>query len=311
MTVCVTGAYGFVGRALTARLAVDGRPLVRAVRTAAHPADVAVGSISAATDWQHALRGCRAVAHLAARVHVMQDSARDPLAEFRAVNTAATLNLARQAAAEGISRFVYVSTVKVHGERGHFTDADTPEPQDDYAVSKWEAEAGLREIARDTGMQVVVLRPPLVYGPGVGANFCRLMRAIDRRMPLPLALVRNRRSLVYVGNLADAIAACLTHPAASGHSYLVSDGEDVSTPDLIRRLGQALQRKPLLLPVPPGFMRVAGLLTGKSQEVDRLLGSLTVDGRGLRRDLGWSPPFTLGGGLEATAHWYRQQDAAA
>ncbi len=310
MKVCVTGANGFVGQALTARLTADGITVVRALRSAVRPGDVATGDIRRPTDWCMALQACQAVVHLARGVHVMRDGARDPLAEFRHVNTAGTLNLARQAAAAGVGRFVFVSTVKVHGESGEFTEADTPSPQDAYAVSKWEAEAGLRQIARETGMAVVVLRPPLVYGPGVGANFCRLMRAIDRHLPLPLALVRNRRSLVYVGNLADAIASALRHPDAAGKTYLVSDGEDVSTPELVRRLAGSLRRRPLLLPVPTALMRVAGRLAGKSQDVERLLGSLAVDSSGLGRDLGWSPPFTLTEGLAATAQWYRRRDAA-
>lgn len=308
-SILVTGANGFVGRAVCDRLETTGRSVKRAVRRASRPNEIEVGDIGSRTDWQSALAECDAIVHLAARVHVMHDQAADPLDEFREVNTRGTLNLARQAAQSGIKRFVFLSSVKVNGESGLFGADDEPAPQDAYGVSKAEAEEGLREIARETGMEVVILRPPLIYGPGVGANFFRLMRAVDKGMLLPFGLVKNRRSLVYLGNLVGAIVCCLDHPAAAGKTYLVSDADDVSTPELVALIANALGRSPRLFPVPPGLMRFAGRLLGKGQEVDRLLGSLAVDSSAMHRDLQWTPAFTIQQGLSATAAWYRERHA--
>lgn len=308
--VLVTGANGFVGQAVCEQLAASGRACVRALRLADGGPSIAIGNIDGNTDWRAALAGCDVVIHLAARVHVMHDTAADPLAEFRAVNTAGTLNLARQAAQAGIRRFIFLSTVKVNGESGHFSERDQAAPQDAYACSKHEAEDGLHEIARNTGMEMVILRPPLVYGPGVGANFLSLIRAIDRGLPLPLGRIRNQRSLIYRGNLASAIMACLDHPAAVGKTYLVSDGDDVSTTELIRRIAAALHRLPRLLPVPPGLMRILSRCLGKQAAVDRLLGSLSVDSGAICRDLGWRPPFSMQAGLTCTIDWYRHKDGS-
>ena len=303
----ITGANGFVGQALCRHLEAISRPITRAVRCAHLPNETEIGNIGASTHWHAALAGCDAIVHLAARVHVMHDTATDPLLAFREVNTQGTLHLARQAAAQRVRRFVFISSVKVNGESGLFSDGDAPSPQDAYALSKWEAEQGLLEIGRETGMEVVILRPPLVYGPRVGANFLRLMRAVDRGIPLPFGAVDNQRSLIYVGNFVDAMTICLDHPAAAGKTYLVSDGECVSTPVLIRQMAKALSRSPRLLPIPPRLMRFAGHLLGKAAEIDRLLGSLAVDPRAIGHDLGWTPPFSLEEGLAATANWYRQQ----
>jgi nucleoside-diphosphate-sugar epimerase len=266
----------------------------------------AVGDIGPETDWHVALGGVEAVVHLAARVHVMRDTSVDPLAAFRAVNTEGTLNLARQAAAAGVKRFIFVSSIKVNGEGrdSPYTEFDLPAPQDAYAISKWEAEQGLREIESATGMEVVILRPPLVYGPGVGANFLRLMRSVERGWPMPFGRVDNRRSLLYLGNFTDAIRVCLDHPAAAGKTFLVSDGDDVSSADLIRRLALAMCRPARLLPVPPSWLRAAGVLFGRGAEVDRLLGSLCVDSSQIRRELGWRPPFSMDEGLRQTADYY-------
>lgn len=306
-TVLLTGARGFVGRAAAARLAADGYSLRRAVRRQAADGETAVGDIGPDTDWRPLVAGCDAVVHLAARVHVMNDPAADPLAEFRRTNTAATLNLARQAAAAGVRRFVFMSSIKVQGESGVFSEADPPSPGDPYARSKWEAEQGLQALAAESGMELAVLRPPLVYGPGVGANFLRLLRAVDRGLPMPFGAIANRRSLIYLGNLVDALALCVRHAGIRRSAYLVSDGEAVSTPELVRRIAAALGVPPRLLPVPPALMRLAGRLTGKAPEVARLLGSLALDDGAIRRDLGWAPPFSLDDGLAATAAWYRRQ----
>lgn len=318
--VLITGADGFVGSALCNRLSNEAVPSRGAARRLKAPLDsdqhmVAVGDISAETDWSSALQDVTEVVHLAARVHLMNESSPNPLAEFRRVNVEGTASLARQAAAHGVSRFVFLSSIKVNGEltgAGQpFTATDVPSPEDPYGVSKCEAERRLWQIATETGMEVVVLRPPLVYGPGVKGNFIRLMRVIDKQLPLPLGAIQNQRSLIYLDNLVDAIRVCLTHPKAKGKTFLVSDGEDVSTPGLIRRIAAALGRKPLLLPVPVSWMRWAGAFLGKKAAVDRLLGSLCVDMTPLREELGWNPPYTMQAGLETTAQWYGKTKATA
>ncbi len=314
MRVLVTGATGFVGAPVARALAAAGLAVRAAVRRAADGErlagldTVAVGNLSANTDWRAALADMDAAVHLAGRAHMLQEEAADPLAECRRINRDATLSLARQAAAAGVRRLLFVSTVKVNGEGREtpYTVADAPAPADPYAQSKWEAEQGLHEIAAQTGLEVVILRPPLIYGPGVKANFLRLIRAVDRGIPLPLGAVHNRRSLLYVGNFATAILACLTRAEAAGQTYFVRDGEDVSSAELTRRLARALGRPTRLAPVPPALLRAAGTLLGKKAAVERLLGSLTVDDDPIRHELGWAPPFTLDEGLEATAEWYRQ-----
>jgi nucleoside-diphosphate-sugar epimerase len=265
-----------------------------------------IDSIGPDTAWSAVLTDVDVVVHLAARVHVMQDSSSDPPSAFRQVNVAGTERLARQAATAGVKRLIYISSIKVNGEESStpYTELDTPNPQDAYAVSKWEAEQILRQIATETGLELVILRPPLVYGSGVKANFLQLIKIVNRGIPLPLARVNNRRSLIYVGNLADAIVACVTRFEAAGQTYLVSDGEDISTPELIRRLADALGRASRLLPFPLKMLRLAGKLIGKSAEVERLLGSLTVDPSKIRRQLGWKPPYTIDQGLRETAEWF-------
>lgn len=311
MNILITGASGFVGRVLGKMLVARGHCVTGTVRQRATPLPdgvqaTIIPAIDGHTDWLDALTGIEAVVHLAARVHVMDDKAADPLAEFRKTNTAGTLHLARQAAARGVKRFVFVSSVKVNGESGHFTDQSIPAPEDAYGQSKWEAEQGLAAVAKETGLEIVILRPPLVYGPGVGANFFKLLTAVAKGFPLPFGLVENHRSLIFVNNLTDAITTTLTHPSAAGRTFLVSDGEDVSTPELIRRIAKAQGVKLCLLPVPPGLMRLAASLLGKRPQMDRLLGSLSIDSLPLQHDLGWTPPFTMSEGLQATADWYQQ-----
>ena len=240
--------------------------------------------------------------HLAARVHVMAERASNPLVEFRRVNVDGTLNLGRQAAAAGVRRFVFVSSVKVNGEStaaDHaFNAADIPAPQDPYAISKMEAEQGLRRIAAETGMEVVIVRPPLVYGPGVKANFAALMRAVQRGVPLPLASVtHNRRSFVALDNLVDLLITCIDHPAAANQTFLVSDGEDLSTTDLLRRLGQAMNKPARLIPVQPSLLQLGANLLGKGDMAQRLLGNLQVDISHTRQTLGWTPPVSVDEGL--------------
>ncbi|MDD5389705.1 MAG: SDR family oxidoreductase [Gallionellaceae bacterium] len=309
MSVLVTGASGFVGGALCEVLSHvdhDVIPAVRCSRTIHN--ERVVGQIGPDTDWSPALRGIDTAVHLAARVHVMSDKEGNPLAAFRSVNTDGTLNLARQCAVAGVRRFVFISSIKVNGEgrKQPYSESDLALPQDAYAISKWEAEQGLREIESATGMEVVILRPPLVYGPGVGANFLRLMRMVEKRRPLPFGRVENRRSLLYLGNFTDAIRLCLEHPAAAGKTYLLSDGEDVSSADLARRLARAMNRPARLLSVPAFWLRMAGVLSGRSAEIDRLLGSLVVDSSKIRQELGWRPPFSMEDGLGQTVAYFLQ-----
>lgn len=309
MRMLVTGATGFVGRALFDQLTVAGHFIVPAVRRISGlQNEHVIGEIGPSTEWLSALGGSDSVVHLAARVHVMSDVAQDPLALYRATNTEATLNLARQAAEAGVKRFVFISTIKVNGEGrdAPYRETDAAAPEDAYAISKWEAEQGLQRIAADTGLEVVILRPPLVYGPGVKANFLRLMRTVERGWPLPLRAIRNHRSLLYLGNFVDAIRVCVEHPAAVGQTFLLDDGEPVSKPDLIRALACAMGRPARLPAVPVGVLELAGALLGKRAAVGRLAGSLYVDSSAIRSRLGWIVPYTLQQGLAATvADWQR------
>ncbi|HUX91549.1 MAG TPA: SDR family oxidoreductase [Gallionellaceae bacterium] len=326
--ILISGASGFVGQAVCTQAERQGWAIRAALRKPGELPDgvepVVVGEISGVTDWTSALRDVDVVIHLAARVHVMCENAENPLEEFRKVNVAGTEHLARSAAASGVKRLVFVSSIKVNGEgtfpvssslkkippspstakcetlKPVFSDTDEANPQDPYGVSKWEAEQVLQRVAAETGLEVVIVRPPLIYGAGVKGNFAQMLKVLAKGIPLPLASVCNLRSLVFIGNFVDALLTCATHPAASGQTYLVSDGEDVSTPDLLRQLGAAMGCPARLLPCPPALLRLAGRLFGKSDQIDRLLGSLQVDGSKIRRELGWQPPFSLQEGLRLT-----------
>lgn len=313
MKFLVTGANGFVGKQLCAELLRQRQSVRIAVRSGVSPAEnvevVVVGSISGETDWSNVLQEVDVVIHLAARVHVMHDETDNPLDEFLKVNLHGTVNLARQAAA-GAKRFVYVSSIKVNGEQTAsgkpFAESDTPHPQDAYAISKWQAELALQAISQETGMEVVIVRPPLVYGPGVKANFANLLSAINRGIPLPFGNISNSRSLIYVGNLVDALIACATHPAAAGKTYLVSDGEDVSTPQLVQAVAYALHKPGRIFSMSITLIRGIAKLCGKPSAVDRLTQSLVIDSSKIRSELGWQPPYTMAQGLQATAEWYLQ-----
>lgn len=264
---------------------------------------VEVGEIGPYTDWAGALRGVDIVIHLAARVHVMRETAPDPASTYDYVNFRGTERLARQAAEAEIGRFVFLSTVKVNGEATDgmpFDETDPAFPQDPYAISKWRAETALSRIAGETGLKITVLRIPLVYGPGVGGNFLRLMKWIYRGIPLPLAGIKNRRSLLYLGNLVDALIACAVAQRAEGKTFIVSDGEEVSTPELIRRLAAAMGKKARLFHLPIPLLRFAG----EHQAVSRLSQSLVVDGSAIRRETGWIPPYSMDCGLGETAKWF-------
>lgn len=313
MQVLVTGATGFVGAALIDRLRGSGYFQIRAaLRRNGNPMapgveTVCVGDIGADTLWGPVLTDVHTVVHLAARVHVMTADASDPLAEFRRTNVAGTLNLARQAAAGGVRRFIFLSSIKVNGESTppgrRFTAADVPAPVDPYGISKLEAEVGLRRLA-GTKMEIVIIRPPLVYGPHVKGNFLRLLSWIERGMPLPFANVDNRRSLVSVHNLAALIEQCITHPAAGGQTFLISDGADISTGDLVRRLAVVMGKRPRLFPVPLSLTRSALRRFGKEDLCQRVFGSLQVNGQTTNDFLGWTPPVTMAAGLEEVGRWY-------
>lgn len=270
-----------------------------------------IGDLTATTNWSAALEGVSVVLHCAARVHVMTDTAANPLNEFRLVNVQSTLNLARQASVVGIRRFVFVSSIKVNGEStqpGHNFEADdAPAPMDAYGVSKMEAEQGLREIAAETGMEVVIIRPPLVYGIGVKANFQAMMRWLARGIPLPLGAINNRRSLVALDNLVDLIVTCIDHPAAANQTFLVSDGEDLSTTELLRRMGQALDKPARLFPVSPALLKLGAALVGKPAVAQRLCDSLQVDISKTLQLLGWTPPLSVDEGLKKAAEGYLRE----
>jgi len=308
--VLVTGANGFVGRALCAELAGRGIAVRAAVRrldlVARDTSDiefVPVGNIGVATDWSSVEANVDYVIHCAARAHVMHETESDALAAYRAVNVAGTRRLAEQAAAAGVRRLVYLSSIKVNGEQtalgAPFLFSDAPAPEDPYGLSKCEAEQALWEVAAKTGLEVVVVRPPLVYGPGVKGNFLRLLRWVARGLPLPLGAVQNQRSLVGLDNLVDLLIRCVDHPAAAGQTFLVSDGQDLSTPELIRLLARAMNKSSRLIPVPVPLLRLAGRMTGKDGEVDRLVGSLQIDSSFASETLGWSPLVSVEAGMQA------------
>jgi nucleoside-diphosphate-sugar epimerase len=309
--VLVTGASGFVGGALCSALSASGRRVRRVVRRLDTLADsVAVGDIGPDTDWSAALEGVDSIVHLAARTHVLRETGPDGLAAYRRINVGGTGQLARAAAARGVRRLVFLSSVKVNGERTEarpFTEDDAPRPEDAYGISKWEAEQALARAAPGTRLETVVLRPPLVYGPGVKGNFLRLLGLVARGVPLPLGRIDNRRSLIYLGNLVDAIVRGLDAPRAAGATYLAADGEDLSTPALVRALADALGVKPRLLAFPVLPLRLAATLAGRGAEFARLAGSLQVDSSRIRRELDWHPPHTLARGLERTARWYLEE----
>ena len=318
MNICVTGANSFVGSALCKSLfdlnhqvcgIIRNRDSARGCKGINY---FLVESINAETSWDSALRNIEVIIHLAARVHVLKETIPDPITAFRQINTLGTEHLARMAAQMGVRRLVFLSTIGVNGKETPdkpFNETDTLAPRDAYALSKWEAELALMQVATETSLEVVILRPPLVYGPGVKGNFLRLLQAVRRGIPLPLASIRNRRSIIFLGNLVEAIITCMTHPQAKGKTYLVSDDEHISTAELISRIARAMGKPARLWPFPAELLRIAATLAGKSAEADRLLNSLLVDSSKIRSELGWKPSSSLDQGLAETARWFLQTQA--
>ncbi len=307
MKVLVTGANGFIGRALCGEFKERGEHVFEWV---------GADDIGPATDWTQALKGVEVVIHLAARVHIVNDPAVNPIDVFRKVNVLGTEQLARMAARAGVKRFIFISSVKVNGEGANlpYTEKDAPQPQDAYSISKREAEDALACLAAQIGLQTVILRPPLVYGPGVKANFKNLIKIVGAGLPLPFKGIQNSRSFIYLGNLVDAIITCVTHPLAPGETFLVSDGQDVSTPDLIKMIAFAMNSSKSdshkrrdshfcpshLFYLHPGILKALCRITGKAEELEKLTGTLLVDSSKIRNLLGWKPPFTLEEGIKET-----------
>ncbi|MEX1214267.1 UDP-glucose 4-epimerase family protein [Saccharospirillum sp.] len=305
MNVLLTGATGFLGSRIIGQIAKhDGLVLTSVSRRPVNNHDnyVVVAELGPGTDWKGALADQQVVIHTAARAHIMKDEVADPLAKYRKVNVEGTLNLARQAAAAGTSRFIFISSIKVNGERTiqgrPFTAEDSPAPEDAYGISKLEAEQGLRELASETGMEVVIIRPPLVYGPGVKGNFASMIRLVEKGLPLPLGAIHNKRSLVALDNLVDLIITCLDHPAAANQVFLAGDDEDLSTTELLRAVAGAMGKPARLVPVHAGLLMSGATLLGKKAVAQRLLGSLQVDISKARNLLGWTPPLSVAEGLK-------------
>ncbi|MGH8384639.1 MAG: UDP-glucose 4-epimerase family protein [Pyrinomonadaceae bacterium] len=315
-TILLTGATGFVGGAILKRLHLEKkRSVVAVVRDSSkvileNVPKVCIEQFDGSTQWEQRLDGLDVVIHAAARVHVMNDVEDDPLAAFRNVNVEGTLNLARQAAAAGVRRFIFISSIKVNGEGtapgSAYVADDVPAPMDPYGVSKMEAELGLRQLSLITTMEVVIVRPVLVYGPGVKANFLNMMRWLDKGFPLPFGAIHNKRSLVALDNLVDLILTCIDHPAAANQAFLVSDGEDLSTTQLLSRMGKALNAPRRLIPVPSWLLEGGAALLGKKALSQRLCGSLQVDITKTRNLLGWAPPLSVDEALAITAKYFRE-----
>ena len=312
--ILVTGASGFVGQALCSALEAQGFAVRAAVRSenviiSVMGLDVVtVGEINAYTDWSEILQGISCIIHCAARTHVMNEIDANALAAYRAVNVEGTERLAEQAAAAGVQRLVFVSSIKVLGERTRrgvsFITTDPAEPQDSYGRSKWEAEQALWAISDRTGLEVVIVRPPLVYGPAVKGNMLRLLRWVASGMPLPLGAVLNQRSMIGLSNLVDFLMCCAEHPDAAGQTFLASDGQDLSTSQLIQMMAEGMNRPARSLSIPLAFLKTSASLLGKRRELDRLVDSLTVNSQHAREYLDWAPPFSVEAGVKEMAQWY-------
>ena len=313
--VLVTGASGFIGSSLLSCLSIkEGIRVSGAFRCQFSniPPGVQtfqVGDLGGNTNWKPALNNIGVVVHTVARVHVMNDAASSPLVEFREVNVEGTLNLARQALVAGVKRFIFISSIKVNGETTFpgkpFTVDDQPDPMGPYGISKWETEVGLRQLAKESSMEMVIIRPPLVYGPGVKANFLSMMRWVNSGVPLPLGTIHNKRSLVALDNLIDLIVTCIGHPAAANQTFLAGDGEDLSTTELLYRIGKALGKPVRLIPFPVSLLIFVASLLGKKAVIQRLCGCLQVDISKTRKLLEWEPPISVDEGLRRAVKNFR------
>ena len=314
LNLLLTGATGFLGRQLAnvlhSKQDINLTVSLRRDEEICACNKVIIRSIDSDTSWLEALAGQQIVIHAAARAHVMRDEVADPLAEFRKVNVEGTINLAKQAVAAGVKRFVFISSIGVHGLNSSrpFKETDTEAPHDAYAISKYEAEQGLRKLSTETDLEVVIIRPPLVYGSAAPGNFRSLINLASKPVPLPFGSVNNKRSMVYVGNLVDFIVRCINHPNAANETFLVSDGNDVSLRSLLIMMRSAMGRSPRLVPVPVGLFKLVGALTGKRGVVDRLVGDLQVDSSKARSLLGWIPPYTVEQGIAATVADFMSKD---
>ena len=312
MKILVTGVSGFVGQSLIRELKLKNIRFVGIVRQLSLSnldGMIEVSDFSIPNIWQKPLANCDVVIHLAARVHVMREVTESPLMAFLDINLKGTLSLAEAAAKAGVKRFIYVSSIKVNGEsttNKKFIETDIPNPLNPYAISKWEAEKALRKIEQETGMELVILRPPLIYGPRVKANFASLLKLVDKGLPLPLLGINNKRSLIFLDNFVDAIITCVMHPNAAGKTYLVSDGEDVSMAQLVKKIAVSLNRPSYLFYFPLIVIRLIAKLIGKTSSINRVTESLVIDSSKIRIELDWRPPFTIDQGLKITADAYRK-----
>ena len=305
----ITGANGFIGKVLIKRLSQDGHLVSALVRKKIEVPysneTFLIPSINAKTNWTELLKDRDVVIHLLARVHIMDDKASDPLMEFRNINVDVTIALAKEAARQGIKRFVFLSSVKVNGESTSdhpFSETNLVHPQDAYAISKWEAEEALRQISKETGMEIVIIRSPLVYGPNVKANFLKMMQYVKQGIPLPLGSIQNKRSLIGIDNLVDFITTTISHPKAANQTFLISDDEDISTTNLLRRIAECMEKPARLIPISPKILSFLFKIIGRQDFGDRLLGSLEIDITKAKKLLAWSPPLTLNEGLRATVN---------
>jgi nucleoside-diphosphate-sugar epimerase len=315
MKICVTGASGFIGKALCVQLLKEQYSVVATVRNAKLPSLSTqknlkiseIANIDINSNWSETLSGINCIIHCAARVHVMKESEVDALSVYRQINVEGTRNLAKQAFSAGVKRLIFLSSIKVNGEntnRSYFKHTDTPLPKDAYGISKWEAEQVLQEISKQTGLEVVIVRVPLIYGKEVKGNFLHLLNIVAKGIPLPFSKVKNLRSFLGLDNLINFLIHCIHHPKASGQTFLLSDGEDISTCDLIKKLAKSMQKPLRLFPVPISFLRFFGKMLGKSLEMDRAIDSLQIDSSFTFKFLGWKPTTTTNEGLHKTVQWY-------
>ncbi|MDB9312972.1 NAD-dependent epimerase/dehydratase family protein [Spirulina sp. CS-785/01] len=312
--ILVTGITGFIGTHLLSCLIQQNYSLNITTRNI-HPetspkiTTVKIADINEVTNWDEALTNIDTVIHLAARAHLLQDNATNPEAEFHKTNTAATANLVQQSIAAGVKHFIFISSIGAMATLSPYplTESSPCTPDTPYGRSKLQAEQALKELCANSSMTWTILRPPLIYGPRNPGNMARLLKLVNTGLPLPLGAINNRRSLLYVGNLVDAIITCLSHPNAKNQTFLISDGEDLSTPDLIRQIGQAMGKTPLLLPIPPTLLTSLAKPLGKQETVNRLIGSLPINSQKIRTTLNWTPPVTVSQGLQDTVNWYLNQ----